>query len=135
MSLKTKITPARLLIKYNGLVKELLDNSEECSWTLHEIVEYHDNWLHLENQIKTYCESVSTDPENLQIWQNTVSFCDTFEKIIDSKAHLSKVRIDISEESQEDLQDTLIKSFDEEFAETPDFFASMDDDDDDDDDE
>ncbi len=135
MALNTRITPARLLIKYNGLIKELHDNSENCSWTLHEMAEYQDRWLHLQAQVEKYCESVSAERADLQIYQNTVSFCDHFEKVIDGHAHLSEIDVDMSVERQEDLQATLIGSFDENFNETPAFFYKGDDDNDDDDDE
>jgi hypothetical protein len=130
MALEQKhLTPNRLLIRYNKLVKELIDNSTDHEWEMYQVVEYHDSWLKLASDIDDYIIEQNKDPEDSQIWQNANAFCQYFEKTIDKAAECVGIRVRFGDTTLDNLEATRLNAFDTEYDETPDFFDTDNDDD------
>jgi hypothetical protein len=135
MALKQSITPSRLLIQYNGLVKEFSENTEECTWTIHEVAEFHDRWLLMQSRIENHTKEIDSDPADLQIYQNTLEFCAYFERIIDNHAHKDGIIFDFDEDTIDDIKDSRLDSFDDSFEEVASFFDINSDEEEDDEEE
>ncbi len=142
MTRPIKISKSRLLVNFNALVREFLENCEECEWTIHEVVEYTDRWQLLQDRLEIYFNQQELDPEEYHIYAVAMAFVAYFENVIDEFGNRTTVEFDLDEDDTDELEECILDDFEIEASDLPSFFDEddtedydFDDDDDDDDDE
>lgn len=60
--------------KFNALVEELLDNTQDATWDTKEIDQLLDRAEFLRQQIRLFCDANDTDEEGLKIWYSLKQF-------------------------------------------------------------
>ena len=129
------IKPSRLLIGYNGLVREFYENSQNCTWRIAELAEYTDRWELLKDRIELYCEQNDIDAESLQIYQNTVYFHDSLESEVSINTHKDSITFDFDDDFVEQGDEFILESFNEEHNYNMTIFDGDEDEDDEDEDD
>ena len=133
-----KVTAHRdmLVDRHNRLVRELLKNCEDSTWSEHEVDEYIDRVKTTQKKVTRFCEQQAIDEDGLAIYRNLSSLLKLVEKIKEDESGFfsSDVTFDFDKAQVKEVKGWLIEDFEDEYVK-PAKKKSADEDDDEKDDE
>ena len=114
---KKRARKEKLVDRHNGLVQELLDNCEDCTWSGEEVDDYLEKLESLKDKIVAFCQENSTDPTGLLIYQGLVFLSNDVEQESDEQNSGlfsgTSVEFDYSPEYQAKIQALLVETFED----------------------
>ncbi|AEI50670.1 helix-turn-helix domain-containing protein [Runella slithyformis] len=103
--------------RFNLLVAELVENSDDCTWLFEEWDDSIHKAKRILDDVLKVCEEEGIEPETLAIYQHTQQLIESMTQVyeFDMENNEESIHFDLSEEIQDDLVDLEISSFEDEF--------------------
>ena len=102
--------------KFNRLVRELLKNCQDATWSEHEVNEYIDRAKVLKTKIGRFCEKYAIDEDGLAIWHYVAALVQLIEQTKEDNTawFSSDVSFDFEKKQVRQIKAWLIEDFDAE---------------------
>jgi len=103
--------------RFNRMVNELVDNSDDCDWDIEEFNDFIHNAKRLKNDVVNVCKVMGKDHEDLAIYQHTDQIVASMEQVYDEHQSNDEdtIILDLPEEIQASIEELEIDAFDDEF--------------------
>lgn len=107
---QTRSAKRQFVNRLNRLVKEWLDNSNDCEWSLEDLQDYRDSASRLKMDVINFCEILEMPFQGLAIYHNASELKRYF---IDCLRDESEVTFDLEEGFYDVVESLKVESFDD----------------------
>lgn len=111
-------TRLKLLRRFKRLVRELLNNCQDCAWENDDVDDYLERLYSLQDEVETFADSNGHHKEELAIYSVLENIGEQLESLVDeSEEDNEEIEFDFDDDQIDFLEYALnIQDFEEEYA-------------------